>query len=427
MHRHHAYAVRAFLDDWRVRRVAGCGRLAQDLHEPAERQAVVPLVLARELGDVEHVGQHLFAAAAQREAHVRTRGGEQAGHGVGRGPAVAGPVQTAQERQGVADWCQRLGQLGRHLERVKAAGEPMAEVEERFVAHGEQGAAQRGEDRQLVVGPFNGGQRRSQRLDLFAIVKGASAHEHVRNAPGLEGIEVGSRDVAAVGHEPPEQDADVTRLYRTRGAVASGDGPSTVVHEPVHERADGAGERRLDGGLRDAPHPVGAWDGQGDKRRLTWQRVAGRREGDVPGLLDVGVLVHGDAEGQVHGALKVRRRAEARRELHPATALTQDLRHHLLVHADVGPPEPVNRLLRVTHQEQAPGARTDARPVALVRIVRRQQQEELGLQRVGILELVHEEAGEAHLEVAPCRGVISDQVAGADQEIEEVERSRRAP
>ena len=91
--------------------VAALGRLAQRLDEAAERQPVVALVLARQLGHVQHVGQHLLAAAAQREADVRARVVEQPRHRLGHRPAVALRVQARQQRQRVADRLQVRRQI----------------------------------------------------------------------------------------------------------------------------------------------------------------------------------------------------------------------------------------------------------------------------------------------------------------------------
>ena len=56
---------------------ARLGGLAQLLDESAERQPAVGLVPPRQLGDVQHVGQHLLAAAPQHEGR-RARGSRRA-------------------------------------------------------------------------------------------------------------------------------------------------------------------------------------------------------------------------------------------------------------------------------------------------------------------------------------------------------------
>ena len=80
---------------------------------------------------------------------------------------------------------------------------------------------------------------------------------------------------------------------------------------------------------------------------------------------------------------------------------------HLAVDLDVGAPEAVDRLLRVADDEQLAGDGRDAAPVVLRRIVGREQQQDLGLQRIGVLELVDEEVREARLERAADARVAS--------------------
>ena len=71
--------------------------------------------------------------------------------------------------------------------------------------------------------------------------------------------------------------------------------------------------------------------------------------------------------------------------------------------------------------KRRPGTGTAVRQSACVGIGRRQQQQNLGLQRIGVLEFVNEQVGETRLEAAPDRLVAFDQSAGLEQQIEEVE------
>ena len=66
----------------------------------------------------------------------------------------------------------------------------------------------------------------------------------------------------------------------------------------------------------------------------------------------------------------------------------------------------------------------DSTPVCLVRVIGGKQQEYFRLERVGILELVHEEMAEAPLQLAANSGIVPDQIARLDEKIEEVEPSR---
>ena len=58
-------------------------------------------------------------------------------------------------------------------------------------------------------------------------------------------------------------------------------------------------------------------------------------------------------------------------------------------------------------------------------VVGREQQEQLGLQRVRVLELVDEQSGEPALEVFTNVGAVADQIARTQQQVEEVERAMR--
>src|SRR5690606_10602672 len=69
------------------------------------------------------------------------------------------------------------------------------------------------------------------------------------------------------------------------------------------------------------------------------------------------------------------------------------------------------------------GDQADLSPVALVRVVGREQQQELALERVGVLELVDEEMREASLELGARFGVVTDEIAREGEQIEEVEHA----
>ena len=95
----------------------------------------------------------------------------------------------------------------------------------------------------------------------------------------------------------------------------------------------------------------------------------------------------------------------------------------LLIGFDVGPPEAIDRLFRIADDEQLAGNRCDPPPVAFGRIVGGQQQQDLGLQRVGVLELVDEDMREPRLERPADARVLRQQIAGAQQQVDEIERA----
>ena len=103
-----------------------CGRrpvggIAQFVDESPERQAAVRLVAARQFGKLEHVGQHLLAAAPQYEAGVRPCHLDQPAHRLGHRPMVPQPCQLAQRAQGLGDGDELGRHVVRHVEGPEAA------------------------------------------------------------------------------------------------------------------------------------------------------------------------------------------------------------------------------------------------------------------------------------------------------------------
>ena len=204
--------------------------LAQLVDEPAERQAAGRLVLARELRDVQHVGERLLAGAAQHDPDMRARRVEQILDRFRDRPIVAPPMQLLQDAQGSRRSELRDATGGRAGRSVGArsesrngwkTAEALLPLEQLLVADREQRAAQRREHRQLVVRPLDRGERRAEGLDFLAIVEGLAADEHVLDAARLERADVRLRDVLAETEEPPEQDADVARLRPAPAAAPS--------------------------------------------------------------------------------------------------------------------------------------------------------------------------------------------------------------
>ena len=60
-------------------------------------------------------------------------------------------------------------------------------------------------------------------------------------------------------------------------------------------------------------------------------------------------------------------------------------------------------------------------PIRNVRIVRREQKQDLGLQGIGVLELIDEEMREAALQIPPDSIVIAHEITRFDEEVEEIE------
>ena len=60
-------------------------------------------------------------------------------------------------------------------------------------------------------------------------------------------------------------------------------------------------------------------------------------------------------------------------------------------------------------------------PILLCGIVRRQQQQDLSLQGIGVLKLVYKNMREPLLEIATDSLIVTNQVSGPNQQIDKVE------
>src|SRR4029079_9593151 len=96
-------------------------------------------------------------------------------------------------------------------------------------------------------------------------------------------------------------------------------------------------------------------------------------------------------KGGIDERLDRRCRAEARGELEATRAGGGAALGGVERDADVGTAKTVDRLLRVADQEELTRCGLDAAPVARGGIVGGEQQQDLRLERIGVLELVDEQ------------------------------------
>ena len=80
-------------------------------------------------------------------------------------------------------------------------------------------------------------------------------------------------------------------------------------------------------------------------------------------------------------------------------------------------------MLGIADDEERPRARPQLLPVLLVHVLAGEIEEDLGLQRIGVLKFIDQQVGEALLEVAAHYGVIAQHVARADEEVLKCQRS----
>ena len=106
-----------------------------------------------------------------------------------------------------------------------------------------------------------------------------------------------------------------------------------------------------------------------------------------------------------------------------APGLRADQRLDLVVEGDVGAAEAVDGLLRVADHEELAGLELHLPPRRGARLALAEVEDDLRLQRVGVLELVDEEVAEAPLKGAAGVEIGREQVAQAAEEVGEVESS----
>ena len=185
-------------------------------------------------------------------------------------------MEILEELEGIDDREEPVESLGSQLARTERCRDmkrmqlpkPLVILEQQLVFEGKERTSQGCKDRQLVIGPFDRRQRRTDRGHLLAAVEGAPAHEQVRNASGLEGLDVVTCDVRTKTLKTTKQNTHMTGRDRyTRRAMFS-HSPSALIEKPLDEASDCARERALDGAGRDSPHPVWPRYRQRNKRRL---------------------------------------------------------------------------------------------------------------------------------------------------------------
>ena len=105
------------------------------------------------------------------------------------GRRLRSPCSARSTLERVANRLEAGRQRVRNSERMEPAADVVV-LEQLLVANREQRAAQRREDRELIVRPFDRHQRRAQRFDLLAIVERLAANEQMLDAARLERFDV---------------------------------------------------------------------------------------------------------------------------------------------------------------------------------------------------------------------------------------------
>jgi hypothetical protein len=192
------------------------------------------------------IRQGLLAILPERDAGVRPDSLQERGNGLCDRPPVPPYVKPTQKIECVGD----LGGSGIELRpidpvhRVETADgertvaiDPLPIQQKSLVAQRKERTAQRREDLELIVGPFDCREGVSERDDFLAVMERTAADENVGYAARFERPDVRTRNVRAETPETAKEERNMTRPDRNGPAVLS-NRPFAVVDQPVDESAD---------------------------------------------------------------------------------------------------------------------------------------------------------------------------------------------
>ena len=320
------------------------------------------------------------------------------------------------------------GMVGEHLGWCRpdvpspAARRPLVQLD---VAAAVQRAAQRRHERELVGGIVSGAQRQHQVTDL-----GRGVHDRAVLGPVRDATLAESRLERRQRCAGRQQDGDVAGTAGSEALLIVG----LVLDEPPLDEGgdDGVGCR---GGFErsqafrvTAPRVEVVEHLRSEHVDGAMVAVSGTADLErVVRGLDVGLLDDEPGEDVVDPIDHGRRRAEVGAQ---QCGLGAGLLGGTEILGDVGAPEPVDRLLRITDDEQALRERSQLSPVGVVRRIVgpcREPHGDLELDRVGVLELVEQDPLVARVQprsdVWSCR----EQPPREHQEVVELERAVGRP
>ena len=119
-------------------------------------------------------------------------------------------------------------------------------------------------------------------------------------------------------------------------------------------------------------------------------------------------------EARIEPVDEPRRAAKRRREADREVRRSSDDLDHALIRRDVGASEPIDRLLWITDDGERPGCELHRVPRRRLGGPLAQEQHDLGLKRIGVLELVDEDVIEHLLARASDRAVVAKEVSESE-------------
>ncbi len=299
----------------------------------------------------------------------------------------------------------------------------MMEAQQQIVGDGKERAFQRGENRKFILRPFDGGEGGAQRFHFFAAMKRFRSNQQVRDLAGFQASNIIASNVFTEIGEAAKQQANVPRrnrqkLFRIFGIAHF---PAAFAHQPFDERHDGFGQAGVDGRAGDSHGSIRPGCGQRNDAGLLGKGRGFSLQRGIRGLAGSSIVLHFRFKRRVNQLLDRTQRPKAGGQLnHAHAALLQRIANFPVQH-HVGTAELIDRLLRIADHEQLPRFGRDLQPVRFAGIVRGEQQQDLGLQRIGILKLVDENVSEAVLQIAADIRLVAHQVARQEQQVHKVE------
>ena len=375
------------------------------LDEGAERGRAA-LEAAGHVNEPLTVCQRLFTVLPERHTGVGPHCVQQFGNGFSNRTVVAPDVKPAEKVECIGDLqasrIERFAVDGLHWIQVPNGERaihitPVPINEKRLVAKREEWPSESGEHLEFVIGPLDRRDRIAERDDLLSIMEGPPANEDVRYAARLQRTDVGPRHIGSEILETAEKKGDVPRPDR-HGAALFFDGPAALVDQPLYESADGTGQRclnALDGDVSIVP----VWFGNRQRHNGRPPPHVGSAslKRDITACLGIG-LDRG-RESAVDERLNRRRGAKACGEVKQFGTRTKEPLLYLLVERHVRAAETIDGLLGISDEEQLARHWTGCAPIRHARIVCREQEQDLGLDGIGVLKFVDEEMREPILEL----------------------------
>ena len=161
---------------------------------------------------------------------------------------------------------------------------------------------------------------------------------------------------------------------------------------------------------------IRAWHGQGDNRRLLDRILAVLEQRYVIRLHRVLIAIHLVVERCIHEMLNRRHAAKRGLQRDRGRAAPGEAIGNPAIRTDVGAAEAVDRLLWIADDEQGSG--TDGAVIGAGEL-----EQQVGLQRIGVLELVDEDHPKTLPEFLADVLVVMHKVPRLDQQIEKVQRA----